>query len=129
MRQYESIFIINPELDESETNAVIEGVKATIESSGSKILKVDPWGRKKLAYKVKRHNDGYFVLLVFESHPDFVRQLSTYYQINEPIIKYMTVSFEGDLTKPIRHDVDGAQKADRRSLVDVDEEDEDDDDF
>jgi small subunit ribosomal protein S6 len=127
MRQYESIFIINPELDESETNNVIEGVKATIESSGSKILKVDLWGRKKLAYKVKRHNDGYFVLLVFESNPDFVRQLSTYYQITELIIKYMTVSFEGDLTKPIRHDAGGAQKAGRRALVD--EEDEDDDDF
>ena len=128
MRQYESIFIINPELDESDINNLIEGVKTTIESSGSKILKVDAWGKKRLAYTIKQHNDGYFVLLVFESQPDFVRQLSTYYQISEPIIKYMIVGFEGDLTKPVPHDVGELQgrKADRKSLDEDEDEDEDD---
>ena len=99
MRQYETLFIINPDLDESETNNVIEGVKTTIESSESKILRIDLWGKKKLAYPVKRHNDGYFVLVIFESNPDIVRQLKTYYQIIEPIIKYIVVCFEGDVDK------------------------------
>lgn len=98
MRQYETIFIINPELDESETTDVIEGVKATLESSGGKILKADLWGKKKLAYTIKQHNDGYYVLLVFESGPELVRQLNDYYQITEPIIKYIVIQFEGVLT-------------------------------
>jgi small subunit ribosomal protein S6 len=101
LRQYESIFIINPELDESGTNTVIEGAKTFIESNGGKIIKVDLWGRKKLAYTVKQHNDGYFVLVVFESPSDFVRRLSTYYQIAEPIMKYMIVKFEADAPGPL----------------------------
>lgn len=101
MRQYETIFIINPELDESETNDVIEGVKTAIGSGGGKILKVDPWGKKKLAYTVKQHNDGYYMLIVFESSPEFVRQLNGHYQITEPIIKHIVVQFEGDLTAPV----------------------------
>ena len=61
MRQYETIFIINPDIDESQTNGIIEGVKTAIESGGGKVLKVDPWGKKRLAYAVKQHNDGYYV--------------------------------------------------------------------
>ena len=98
MSQYETIIIINPELDESETDGVIEGVKATIESSGGKILKVDLWGRKRLAYTIKRHNNGYYVLMVFESSPELVSQLNSYYQITEPIIKHILVRLEEDLT-------------------------------
>ena len=98
MRQYETIFIINPDLDESQTNDLIEGVKAAIGSGGGKVLQVDPWGKKKLAYPVKQHNDGYYVLIVFESSPDFVTQLNGHYRITERIIKHIVVQFEGDLT-------------------------------
>ncbi len=99
MSQYETIFIINPELDESETEGVIEGVKTAIESGGGKLLKVDPWGKKKLAYPVKQHSDGYYVLLVFESSPEFVGQLNGHYRVTERIIKHIVVQFEGDLTE------------------------------
>ena len=100
MRQYETIFIINPDLEESQTNDVIEGVKTAIESGGGKVLKVDPWGKKKLAYAIKQHNDGYYVLIVFEGSPEFASQLSGHYRITERIIKHIVVQFEGDLTTP-----------------------------
>jgi small subunit ribosomal protein S6 len=100
LRQYETIFIINPDLDESQTNDVIEGVKTAIGSGGGKVLKVDPWGKKRLAYTVKQHNDGYYVLIVFESSPEFVTQLTGHYRITELIIKHIVVQFEGDLTAP-----------------------------
>ena len=97
MRQYETIFIINPDLDESQTNEVIEGVKTAIESGGGKVLKVDPWGKRRLAYAVKQYSDGYYVLVVFESSPEFVSQLNGHYRITERIIKHIVVLFEGDL--------------------------------
>ncbi len=99
MRQYETIFIVNPNLEEAETNNVIEGVKTTIEASGGKVLRTDLWGKRRLAYPIKRHNDGYYALYVFESDPEFVGQLNTYYRIAEPIIKYMVVSFEGEVSE------------------------------
>ena len=100
MHQYETIFIINPDLDESQTNDVTEGVKAAIESGGGKVLRVDPWGKKRLAYAVKQHTDGYYVFIVFESSPEFVSQLNGHYRITERIIKHIVVQFEGDLTAP-----------------------------
>lgn len=98
MRHYETIFIINPDLDESQTDEIIEGVKTAIESGGGKVLQVDPWGKRRLAYAVKQYNDGYYVLIVFESSPEFVAQLNGHYRITERIIKHIVVQFEGDLS-------------------------------
>lgn len=133
MHQYETIFIINPDLDESQTDDVVEGVKTAIESGGGRILKVDPWGKKKLAYAVKQHNDGYYVLIVFESSPDFVTQLSGHYRITERIIKHIVVQFEGNLTLPTPSQAsappgEGSDSTDARPFEDVESEDEDEDD-
>ena len=129
MHQYETIFIINPELDESETNGVIEGVKTAIESGGGKVLRVDPWGKKKLAYAVKQHNDGYYVFLVFESSPEFVSQLNGHYRITERIIKHIVVQFEGDLTTPTPSHTaappgEGSDSTGARPFEDIESEDE-----
>lgn len=128
MRQYETIFIINPDLDESQTNDVIEGVKAAIESGGGKVLRVDLWGKKKLAYAVKQYNDGYYVLLVFESNPEFISQLNGHYRITERIIKHIVVQFEGDLATPApshtsRPPEEGSDSAGDRPFEDTESED------
>jgi len=102
MRTYETIFILNPELDENRVEEVINNVKNFIESNENKILKIDPWGKRSLGYKVRKYTEGYFVLMVFQSEPNFIKQLRNYYQISiENIIKYMVVRFEGDLEKII----------------------------
>lgn len=130
MHQYETIFIINPDIDESQTNEVIEGVKTAIESGGGKVLKVDSWGKRRLAYAVKQHNDGYYVLLVFESSPEFVGQLNGHYRITERIIKHIVVQFEGDLAVPTPSHTSGSPEAEgdstrARPFKDVESEDED----
>jgi small subunit ribosomal protein S6 len=132
LSQYETIFIINPDLDESQTNDVIEGVKTAIGSGGGKVLKVDPWGKKRLAYAIKQHNDGYYVLIVFESSPEFVTQLTGHYRITELIIKHIVVQFEGDLTAPAPSHPSAAQEersdsTGTRSFRNIGREDEDDD--
>lgn len=130
MRQYETIFIINPNLDESQTNSIVEGVKTAIESGEGKVLKVDPWGKKKLAYTVKQHNDGYYVLIVFESSPEFVTQLNGHYRITEQIIKHIVVQFEGELTIPPPGHTsvppeEGSNSTNTRPFEDAESEDED----
>ena len=130
MRQYETIFIINPDIDESQTNDVIEGVKTAIESGGGKILRLDPWGRKKLAYAVRQYNDGYYVFIVFESNPEFVTQLNGHYRITERIIKHIVVQFEGDLTTPAPSHTsgtpeEGSDSTGARPFEDIESEDED----
>ena len=101
MREYELVLIINPELDDTETESLIEGVKNNIESNGGEVLKVDPWGKKRLAFPIKKNNDGYYVLLIFRSDPAFVPQLSNSFRVIESIVRHMVVLFEGDLDKVI----------------------------
>ena len=130
MHQYETIFIINPDLDESQTNDVTEGVKTAIESGGGKVLRVDPWGKKRLAYAVKQHTDGYYVFIVFESNPEFVSQLSGHYRITERIIKHIVVQFEGDPTAPTPSHTttppgEGSDSTGARPFEDIESEDED----
>ena len=98
---YETIFIINPDSDNAVFEQTIDAVRNLIGSNGYEVKKVDPWGRKRLAYEVKGHQEGYYVLMVFESEPDFVEQLQRHYRITESIIKYMVVKFEGDLTQSL----------------------------
>lgn len=131
MRQYETIFIINPDLDESQTNDVTEDVKTAIESGGGKILKIDPWGKRRLAYAVKQYNDGYYVLIVFESSPELVAQLNGHYRITERIIKHIVVQFEGDLaaltashTSTSQEQAEGSDSTDARPFEDIESEDE-----
>ena len=101
MRNYELVLIITPELDAEATNALIERVKNTIESSESKVLKVDTLGSKRLAYPIRRHTDGYYVLYIFESQPDAISQLNNSLRLIESILRYMIVLFEGDLEKAL----------------------------
>ncbi len=99
MRNYELVLIINPDLDEDETNALVERVKGMIESGEGKILKIDLWGSKRLAYPIRRHTDGYYVLYIFESQPGAISQLNNSLRLIEPILRYMIVLFEGDIEK------------------------------
>jgi small subunit ribosomal protein S6 len=101
LREYELVLIINPELDDTETESLIEGVKSNIESNGGEVLKVDPWGKKRLAFPINKNNDGYYVIFVFRSEPAFVPQLSNSFRVIESIIRDMVVLFEGDLDKLI----------------------------
>ena len=101
MRNYELVLIITPELDEEATNELIERVKNTIESTEGKVLKVDAWGSKRLAYPIRRHTDGYYVLYIFASQPDAISQLNNSLRLIESILRHMIVLFEGDLEKAL----------------------------
>ena len=98
---YETIFIINPDSDNAVFEQTIADVRNLIESNGYEVKRLDPWGRRRLAYEVRGHTEGYHVLMVFESESDFIEQLQRYYRITESIIKYMVVRFEGDFTQPL----------------------------
>ena len=63
MRKYETIFIINPDLSEEDIKGLIEKVSGIIQSLQGEVSKIEEWGKKKLAYEVKKMSKGYFVLL------------------------------------------------------------------
>ncbi|ABN53389.1 MAG TPA: 30S ribosomal protein S6 [Hungateiclostridium thermocellum] len=92
-RKYETIFIINPELSEEETKALVEKIKGTIEAS-AQLESIDEWGKRKLAYPIDHFNEGYYVLANFTADSNFPRELERIFRITDGIIKDIIVKRE-----------------------------------
>ncbi len=93
MNKYESVIIINSGLEEAKIKAVIEKFSNLINENG-KVEKVDEMGNKKLAYPVKKQNEGYYVVINYEANPGFVAELERVYRITDEILKFIVVKQE-----------------------------------
>jgi small subunit ribosomal protein S6 len=91
MRRYETIFIVRPNIAENEIDAVISRTSSIIEDDGGTIIKVDKWGLKKLAYLIKKENQGYYVYLDYAGIPASVSEIERLFRIDDKILKYLTV--------------------------------------
>ena len=98
MKPYELLLIITPDHDDNEAEALTNQVKSIIENGGT-LLKVDPWGKKRLAYPIRKRSEGYYVLYIFESAPSFVAELNQSLYVIEAILRYMVVQYEDDIEK------------------------------
>lgn len=91
MKKYETIFVLNSEMNEEQVNLTIDKVKSIIEKSNGIIENVDIWGKKKLAYEINKKTEGYFVLINFESSEDFPKELDRNFRIMDSVIRHIIV--------------------------------------
>ena len=89
MRKYELMCIIQPDLDETAFNGVLDKVKGWISESGGSIDKAEVWGRRKLAYLIEKHREGQYVLLNVTMEPKATFELERNLRYQEPIIRHM----------------------------------------
>lgn len=95
MRTYETLFIINPDLEESEVSKTIDTVQEIITTGGGRILKVDKWGRRQLAYLIQKKHEGYYVLIYFEALPTLIAELNRRYKLAaDTILRYLVVQLK-----------------------------------
>jgi small subunit ribosomal protein S6 len=94
MRKYETIFILHPSLDEEAVKANIEKFKGVIENGGGTIENVDFWGKRKLAYEIKKVNDGFYTLINFEANPELPKELDRIFRITDGVIRHIIVKQE-----------------------------------
>lgn len=101
MRIYELIFICKPDLPQEEIDAQIEAVRETIESGGGKVAKIDKWGKKKLAYKVQKFSQGYYVLVEYsmEDNLGIPKEIERRLGVAEPVIKFLTIRIDEELKR------------------------------
>ena len=90
MNNYETIMIINSNLEESTIKATVEKFEALINANG-KVESTEEWGKKKLAYPIKKQAEGYYVLVNFTSNPEFIDELDRVYNITDEVIKHIVV--------------------------------------
>ncbi len=91
MRKYELVCIVHPDLDETAFNGIVEKVKGwVVETSGS-VDKVEVWGRKRLAYTIKKQREGQYVLFNLGLEPTATAALEKNLRFLEPVIRYMLI--------------------------------------
>ncbi|MBF0401844.1 MAG: 30S ribosomal protein S6 [Magnetococcales bacterium] len=100
MAFYESIYILRPDLTTEEVEQINNRVAEIIASQGGKILETELWGRRQLAYLVKKTNKGFYVFHVVEGGGPLVATLESWLKINEDVLKYQTISVRKPKTGP-----------------------------
>lgn len=84
--KYEVLYVLNPNLTEEETQAVVEKFKTLIEQNGT-VDEMDEWGKRKLAYEINYLSEGYYVLVKFTSGPEFPAELDRILGITDGVIR------------------------------------------
>jgi small subunit ribosomal protein S6 len=93
-RLYESTFIVNAALDDAQIDAVIEKAKDVITKNGGELRDIAKWGRKRFAYSIKKKNNGFYVVTEFNATGDVVSKLERHYQLDENVIRYLTIALD-----------------------------------
>lgn len=93
MENYETVFIARPDLKDEEIKNLIQNFVDLIITNGE-IEKTEELGRKKLAYEVKGHKEGIYVVIYFKSKPEFITELERVYKITEAILKFIVVKVD-----------------------------------
>lgn len=103
MRKYETVFILDPGSDDATRDKEIKKVEELIEKHKGKLIQTDPWGMRRLHYRIKKKNEGYYVLVQFEAPAALIRELDRYYKLNENLLRYIIVQ-QKDKTKSLEKD-------------------------
>lgn len=89
-RDYELGVIFNPEVGEEETRSLLDRIDQIVTTRGGQIVKVNQWGRRRLAYPIERHRDGLYVFIDMILTPETVSELERTLKVSEVVLRYMT---------------------------------------
>ncbi len=97
MRLYEEVFIVKPDLAEEEAESVVELLSKTVTDQGGKVEHLDRWGRRKLAYRVAKFDEGIYFILKFSAKAETVKEVERRLRVNDFVIKFLTVRLDEKL--------------------------------
>lgn len=94
MKKYETIFILDPDLEEEQAQSLVEKIKGIITQANGEILKVEDWGKRKLAYEVKKKTKGHYILAHFLGSPALLFELERNFRVMDAVIKFQSVRLD-----------------------------------
>jgi small subunit ribosomal protein S6 len=92
MRTYELVLIVHPDLDDEAVNQAVEKIKNWIETGKGKIVEIQEWGKRRLAYPIQKQYEGLYYLLKLELDPATNAELERNIRILEPVMRYMLIA-------------------------------------
>lgn len=111
MRLYETGFLISPTLSEEEAEAVILQMAEVVSQKNGKMIKQEKWGKRRMAYPIKKAGDAYYVFFHYEGGPEIPQELGRRFRQMDTILRYLT------LNKETQANVRKKKKAEKRSKV------------
>lgn len=91
MKIYENMIILNAAISDEEAEAAVTKIKEIITGEGGELLKVEVWGRRKLAYEIKKQKKGLYALLFYKTPPATIKKLEEFYKVFDAVIKYTII--------------------------------------
>jgi small subunit ribosomal protein S6 len=92
MRNYEVIIIVHPELDETAVKGLLERVQGWITTAGGSIDNVEQWGKRRMAYSIRKQREGQYVYMDTQFAPTFSAELERNLRLLEPVMRYSIIS-------------------------------------
>ena len=126
MRRYELMLVLRPDAPDDRASAVIDRTTRQLVAAGGQIVKVAPWGRRRLAYPIERYRDGSYHILVFEAPSEAIAELERSLEITEEVLRHLVVRVERPV-KAARKDGAAAADASEEGELPADDEDAGDD--
>ncbi len=93
-RKYETIFILDPDLEDEHTQSAIEKIKGIVTQNNGQIIKVEDWGKRKLAYEVRKKAKGHYILMHFSGSPTLVSELERNFRVMDAVMKFQSVRLD-----------------------------------
>jgi small subunit ribosomal protein S6 len=114
MRIYENLFIVKPDATEEEIDALVDLMSKHVTTAGGTIDKVDKWGKRRLAYRVEKQREGFYVLMQFTAGPATVKEFERRLRVQDSVIKYLTVRIDETLKRLDKRKKEREKRAHRR---------------
>ncbi len=119
MAMYETIFILDSLLATEEIDKVVDRIKELIETNGGKVVTVDKWGKRRLAYEIQKKQYGFYVAIEFESEGPLPNSLVREYNFNDKILRYLTYRYTENKIKARNKEIEILKN--QPATVDVDD--------
>lgn len=91
MRNYELVFIIQPDLDETGVKGIVDKVQGWITEAGGTITKIDNWGKKRMAYQINKRREGQYILVEMQMPPTYSNELERNMRFLEPVMRFSLI--------------------------------------
>lgn len=95
LNKYELMVILNPAVEADRQAEIVDRLRATVEQATGKIVGVDEWGKRKLAYEIAGHNEGLYSVVTFTATPQTVAEVERVLRITDDVVRFMTVRLDG----------------------------------
>src|SRR5215475_8554308 len=114
-RIYEELFIVKPDAAEEEVDQYVEQLRTQLTAAGATVDKVEKWGKRKLAYRIDKYREGFYVLLQFTSEPGGVKELERRLRVSDIVLKFLTVRIDETLKRLEKRKKDRDKRAAKRA--------------